>query len=618
MNLKELLEKLRDAINKDNLAAFKEIFSALARKIREENKTRKMEGLKPFNLKDFVNRGDPYCRVTLLDHAACSGAVRILDYLFDFGWADANAENGNGERALELACYLGQEGAVDVFLAYKAEVHRISSSGASPLSEACRRNYISIVNTLMNADPHPPASVLIYALIKALTESHRYLFLRFLETGKKLLDSDSFVEICSTALQWTFQNNDPSIALKLLELGANPNGEVMIILGGGIKVMSFLQLEILVKNELVANALIDKGANISQHAFSRDNNFRDFLSFAFMRGLLTVLENLLEKGACFNSKDPLSREFGGEILLHYIEQGNEMIANRLIKAGADLNVRAGSLAPLFLALCYQHKGIVKELMIGAANENAFAECYLKYPKISKEKHDSLVESIKFEIQKEARDFLNAGIKEINGFKSEAEITKLFQSSVRRSVLPLRNLVFDFCAGKTLFNPDQVKLFLKIMYNLIRPDKGMAEIHFHLGCWLFGKGNELGVLFLAKGQDCEDDRAPMLFCQAYRKLLGLPSSKKGDELRQNLVELITALPEKEKWRVEFAANRIKALEFMLQSPEWSVAPEKFSKNCVVTHSHHHIFFSSIMADDPLMKPSAKEESDRSRPRSKSFG
>jgi hypothetical protein len=230
-----------------------------------------------------------------------------------------------------------------------------------------------------------------------------------------------------------------------------------------------------------------------------------------------------------------------------IETNDESVCDDLINHQPDINVRIRKNGLTFLqfSLSLGRENIAKKLLLAGANEAIDSNTYTLTQR-------ALLERIRAEI------FLDQAIKEIkkpSGSREEA--SRLFLTSVMINPTFLCKFIEDLYAKTVSLEPSQQALFLKAIYNTELSEETKPRVFAQIGEMLYCEGNDFAILFLRQGSYPQDDSCELLYFQAYRKLLGLPTVVSGG--RETIEDLLKSIPQDEQWRIEHAQKALVSLE-----------------------------------------------------------
>ncbi len=163
-------------------------------------------------------------------------------------------------------------------------------------------------------------------------------------------------------------------------------------------------------------------------------------------------------------------------------------------------------------------------------------------------------------------------KAINAIQTSYDADNVVLSLLTQSFKHSPDVLFNFVKAVcelSIENPfkDDAKwqLFIKNIYQIECASELLTKIHFKLGYELYGQKNDLSVLFLEKAASY-DRQAEILYDDAYRKLLNLPSKEiYFGQKPSTTAELKKSIKDADPQRVLLAEAKFKILEEFLLDP-----------------------------------------------------
>ncbi|PAA63984.1 hypothetical protein BOX15_Mlig016300g1 [Macrostomum lignano] len=288
-------------------------------------------------------------------HLACRlGKQRVLD-LFVAAHVDVNLQNANGCSLLYMASLHGREQIVDSLIKAQADVNlQENVAGTFPLFVAAQEGYKTVVDLLIKAqaDVNLQPSNGETALYSASEHGHYRVVDSLIEAQAdvNLQQADGCPPLFIAS-----QNGHQRVVDSLINAGADVN------LQGSIGESS---LYIASQNGdcRIVDSLIKAQADVNIQRRTGESS----LLIASQNGHQAVIDSLVKAQADVN----LQRSTGDSPLIVAASRGHQQIVDSLIKAGADVNLQqnqGGS--PLFAASQNGHQKVVASLIKAQADVN---------------------------------------------------------------------------------------------------------------------------------------------------------------------------------------------------------------------------------------------------------
>uniref|UniRef100_A0A1I8IDW5 ANK_REP_REGION domain-containing protein n=1 Tax=Macrostomum lignano TaxID=282301 RepID=A0A1I8IDW5_9PLAT len=288
-------------------------------------------------------------------HLACRlGKQRVLD-LFVAAHVDVNLQNANGCSLLYMASLHGREQIVDSLIKAQADVNlQENVAGTFPLFVAAQEGYKTVVDLLIKAqaDVNLQPSNGETALYSASEHGHYRVVDSLIEAQAdvNLQQADGCPPLFIAS-----QNGHQRVVDSLINAGADVN------LQGSIGESS---LYIASQNGdcRIVDSFIKAQADVNIQRRTGESS----LLIASQNGHQAVIDSLVKAQADVN----LQRSTGDSPLIVAASRGHQQIVDSLIKAGADVNLQqnqGGS--PLFAASQNGHQKVVASLIKAQADVN---------------------------------------------------------------------------------------------------------------------------------------------------------------------------------------------------------------------------------------------------------
>ena len=294
-------------------------------------------------------------------HQAINDKNEKMALLFIELGARLNTETDKGKLAIHLACEKGMQSILTHILATNKDLlNAINKDGRTPIIEALIGGNEDIASLLIDqgADVSIQASDGMTALHLACQYNMPNIITKILNKDKDLLNiKDKNNE---TPLMWVLKNRQESIALMLLEKGADvsiqaSNGTTALSLACQYNMPSIItkiltqdkdQLNIKDKNnetpliwvlrnqqESIALTMLDQGADANIRNQGKEGESP--IHLACLYGMEAVVAKIIEGDKeQVNVKDKQDRT----PLMHAIKSGNQSLVNRIMESDVDLKV----------------------------------------------------------------------------------------------------------------------------------------------------------------------------------------------------------------------------------------------------------------------------------------
>ncbi|PSN32605.1 hypothetical protein C0J52_26220 [Blattella germanica] len=258
---------------------------------------------------------------TPMHYAAQKNLMKVVECLLELKF-DLDCTNIDGETPLIKAIEKGNEAIAIKLLNLGSNPNAKDECGNTPMHYAAEKNLMKVVDCLLelkcdidctNTDGETP-------LIKAIEEGNEEIAIKLLKLGSNPNAED---ECGNTPMHYAAEKNFMKVVNCLLELKCDINFRNKL---GDTPLMNALRAG----NEKMAIKLLGHGANPNAKNYFGDTP----LHFAVQKCLFKVLECLLELKCDIDS----ANTEGETPLLEAIIQGNEEIAIKLLKLGANPNI----------------------------------------------------------------------------------------------------------------------------------------------------------------------------------------------------------------------------------------------------------------------------------------
>lgn len=268
-------------------------------------------------------------------------------------------------KPLVIASYNGHARIVKELIQAKANVNAVYKGDVTPLIAACYGGHIDVVTELILAGADVNQA--------KYNEHYRY---------SHGIDSDENYCTSETPITAACKTGDSRIVELLIEKGADvnvKNEDCGTPLTVACKEGHFSIIEVLLKNG--ADVSLEDGYEMVPLTAAYDENHFDIvellikngcedkkktLSSACFEGDISAVKNFLKAGANVNLKDGVIAPIKAACIA-----GQSDVVKLLIDAGADANLRDGDHLPLITACKRGHLSVVKELIKAGADINVF-------------------------------------------------------------------------------------------------------------------------------------------------------------------------------------------------------------------------------------------------------